>query len=407
MDAILEKRPDETALQYHRRIIEGKLVDKTLSDYDYAELGKCIYGKEYAADHARKMFYGSQKTLELIDEVSVASISDRSMLAELDAKKAELQRERQKFFDQRREYNKILNFEGRSEHLYEAIAAAAEKTSEAVGVIFPHDDSRVERVLGENEAIVVFNDWHYGLVTSNVFNQYDTESCRQRVTATVEKMVERIDLNKCSKAHIFILGDLIHGAIHTTARVASEELACEQLMNASEILAQAIVEISKHVDSTRVLMTYGNHARTVQNKNDSMHRDNMERVVRWWLVERFRGYDNISIAPESDNEFVLANICGHGFCAVHGDLDTVKQSPRLLSTLFRKTYGIDIDYILLGDKHHRESFNEMGITARICGSLCGSDDYANGKRLYSDPSQTLLIVNEECGVDAEYDIKIF
>lgn len=100
MDAVLEKRPDETDLQYHRRIIEGKLVDKTLSDYDYSELGKCIYGKEYAADHARKMFYGSQKTLELIDEMSVASISDNSMLAEINAKKAELQRERQRFFDQ-------------------------------------------------------------------------------------------------------------------------------------------------------------------------------------------------------------------------------------------------------------------------------------------------------------------
>lgn len=41
----------------------------------------------------------------------------------------------------------------------------------------------------------------------------------------------------------------------------------------------------------------------------------------------------------------------------------------------------------------------------ICGSLCGTDDYANDKRLFSYPSQLLLIVNEENGVDAEYKLK--
>ena len=44
------------------------------------------------------------------------------------------------------------------------------------------------------------------------------------------------------------------------------------------------------------------------------------------------------------------------------------------------------------------------MTAIICGALCGSDDYANGKRLYSTPSQMLLIVSPHNGVDAEYRI---
>ena len=159
------------------------------------------------------------------------------------------------------------------------------------------------------------------------------------------------------------------------------------------------------VQETTVYMTYGNHARTIQNKNDSIHRDNIERIIPWWLKQRLSCYEKITIAEPSESEFLFLNVCGHDMCAAHGDLDSVKSSPRLLSTLFHKRCGRDIEYILLGDKHHIETFNELGVTSMICGSLCGTDEYANNKRLYSDPSQMLLIVNAPCGVDAEYRIR--
>lgn len=116
-------------------------------------------------------------------------------------------------------------------------------------------------------------------------------------------------------------------------------------------------------------------------------------------------YDNITVMSESENEFLFVNACGRDICAAHGDLDSVRCAPRLLTTVFQKKYGKDIEYIVLGDRHHRESFNELGVTATICGSLCGTDDYANDKRLYSHPEQLLLIVDPECGIDAEYRLK--
>ena len=109
--------------------------------------------------------------------------------------------------------------------------------------------------------------------------------------------------------------------------------------------------------------------------------------------------------PESENEFLLFDACGRGFCASHGDLDSVRNSPRLLTTLFQKKFGRNIDHILLADKHHRERFEELGVGATIVGSLCGTDDYANDKRLYSTPEQLMLIVNSEDGVDATYHLK--
>ena len=400
----LRRIESESPLAYHKRLVYGKLVDKTLADCDYSELAELIYGQPYSSDVARRMMYGSRKTLELLDDERTQQVSDSSLLSELELKRAEIQQERQRFFDQRREFNRLITAEGRKEHLYESLAIAADKLMESIGCVF--EDNHFDHVHSDDtEAVLVFSDWHYGMETSNVFNKYNTEICKARVINTVNAAIHRISLHRCRKLHVVVLGDLMHGAIHTSARVASEELACDQLMQASEILAQEILKLSQYVEETAVYVTYGNHARTVQNKHDSIHRDNMERLVPWWLAQRMQAYDNITIMPEPENEFLFINACGHDICASHGDLDTARCSPRLLTTVFQKKYGKDIEYILLGDKHHRESFNELGVTATVCGSLCGTDDYANDKRLYSHPEQLLLIVDPEYGVDAEYRLK--
>ena len=104
----LSKRPNETDLAHHKRLIYGKLVDGTLADEDYSELSSYIYGKEYSTDVARRMMYGSKRTLELIGDSAEQSITSDDILSELDEKKIELQKEKQKFFDQRAALNKLI-----------------------------------------------------------------------------------------------------------------------------------------------------------------------------------------------------------------------------------------------------------------------------------------------------------
>ena len=403
----LERKVGETDIAYHKRLVYGKLEDKTLSGVDYDELSRYLYGKQFSRDVARRLTYGSYRTLKIMDSDAINSPSKEDLSFEIAEQTRELQKERQRYFDQRREYKKMLSEEGRREHLETALAVAAGKLDETVGRIFSDANiiDYLDSVERGTEAVLVFSDWHYGMVADNVFNKYNTEICAKRVEHVVHQTVSRLILHKCSKLHVVVLGDVMHGSIHTSARVASEELAADQLMQVSEILAQAIEYLSQFVDHTNVYATYGNHARTVQNKKDSIHRDNMERIVPWWLKQRLKGLESITVASEEESEFLFIDACGHQFVAAHGDLDSVKSSPRLLATLFQKKYGMDIEYVLLGDKHHRESFDEVGICAMICGSLCGTDDYANSKRLYSQPEQLLLIVTEDDGVDAEYRIK--
>ena len=402
---ILSRRDDESVAEHHKRLVYGKLVDRTLSEFDYTELSKYVYGREYAPDVARRMMYGSKNTLEIIEQENVDKIKDSTVAKDIDDKIVELRKERQKFYDQRREYNKMINADGRREHLYDRLASAADRLLDTVGIVYRETNYEKIDEPCNNEAVLVFSDWHYGMIAENVFNCYNTDVCVSRVTSIVQDAVKRIKLHKCNKLHIVVLGDLFHGAIHSSTRVASEELTCDQLMEASEILAQSIEYLSTFVEETIVYTTYGNHGRTVQNKNDSIHRDNMERIIPWWLEQRLSQNKSVSIAPETQTEFLHIDAAGHSICASHGDLDSVKMSSRLLATLFNKRYGKDVEFVLLGDKHHRESFEELGVTSMLCGSLCGTDDYANDRRLYSTPSQLLLIFNPEDGLDAEYRLK--
>ena len=401
-DSLLQRASDETDYQYHKRLIHGKLIDKTLADYDYSELSPYIYGKKYSSDVARRLMYGSRMTLDLVEKEGLSKIEDNDVLNELELKRIELQKERRRFFDQRREFNKLITAKARNEYLESCLIESASNLNESIGRLFTEE--RHDFNCNDNEALLVFSDWHYGMETDNIYNTFNTEICKKRIKATVDNAIDRICLHKCKRLHIMFLGDVINGSIHTSTRVASEELVIDQLMHISEIAAQSIAFLSGFVPETVVYVTFGNHGRVIPNKSDNIHSDNIERVMGWWLSERFRDADNISIVDGGSSEFIVFDICGHSICGVHGDIDNIVSSPKILATLFQKKYGIDIEYIILGDKHHRESIEELGITSMICGALCGADNYASDKRLFSTPSQLLLIF-DKYGLDAEYRLR--
>ena len=219
----IEKRENESALAYHKRLIYGKLVDKTLSDLDYTELAERLYGKEYASDVARRMMYGSRKTLELLDEESIHTIPANEMLDEIESKKVELQKERQKFFDQRREFSKLVAKDGRADYMMESLARYAEMLSESIGRVYDEDLPCYE--ISDNEAVLVLSDWHFGMTASNIFNKYDVDICKSRVKEVIDRAIEKIAVNHCRRVHVVGLGDFIHGDCHVSARVASSELA--------------------------------------------------------------------------------------------------------------------------------------------------------------------------------------
>lgn len=79
-------------------------------------------------------------------------------------------------------------------------------------------------------------------------------------------------------------------------------------MHVSELIAEAVNDLSSIVNSVVVYSCYGNHLRTVQNKKDSVHSDNIEKIVPWWLKQRLQNNPKIVITESEYKEFTKLNI---------------------------------------------------------------------------------------------------
>lgn len=402
-----ERREGEDTFEYGLRLIEIKIEQKP-DDLEWEDIVEAV-GIDCHRDSLRKAASSTPYSGYAVAQYFKKKLSvqhdpgQTDYMGELDCKIAEMRKEAKRFYDQRREFNKMVDRIGRVENLEDRLVEAAQRLNRMA----PLSVNKTGDFMGQNaEAVIVFADWHYGMVTENIWDRYDTQVCRSRVERLVERAAERIRQNGCRKLHVVLLGDLAHGAIHTSARVASEELVCDQIMQVSEIVAQAIGALADEVEQTVIHATYGNHLRTIQNKKDSIHADNMERLIPWWLERRLSDRGDVVFLPAEYYEFLYFSVCGYNICASHGDLDNVKNAGKTLHTLFSKKYSADIDYVLLADKHHKEEFEELGIESMIAPCLCGTDDYANGKRLYSTPAQLMMVFRPGVGADACYQIKL-
>lgn len=391
----LQKNEKENDKQYIYRIC--KMKDEL--GYTWKEIADVLnneLGNEFTESAYRKQF----QIYNTMFEANGCATNDE-YLKEIQEQKDELYKIKKQVQDQRREYNKLLAADARAEHLNEKLIEAANKLSEEK----PLDFSGGLLWTDNNEAILCIADIHYGLVVDNIWNVYNTNIAKKRMQNLVIKVKKYLQQQEVDTLHILLLGDQAHGAIHASARVASEENTCDQLMHVSELLAETIYELSTVVNHVNVYSTYGNHLRTVQNKNDSIHSDNMEKIIPWWLGQRFKGNDKIDIVDSEYYEFIHLKVCRHDVVATHGDLDGIKSGAELC-TLFTKICGIIPEYIVLADKHHVEEFEQLGIDTTIVGSFCGTDEYANNKRLYSYPTQALMIFNEDEGKLCQYNIRL-
>lgn len=394
MDNSLKRMAGETDDQYFYRICSMK---ESLG-FTWPQMAE-IFNNEFGCSKGDTAY---RKKWAAFNDVFNANadkiVGDNTLKEQLD----EIYKAKRQLWDQRREYNKMLTNDARADHLVERLIEAAKAAPlKDYSKIFTFKSGK-----SSEEAVLCLSDWHYGQVSSNIWNEYNVDICKDRVSKLFNKVSRALQEHNIKTLHIALLGDFVNGAIHTGCRVAAEEDTCDQLMHVSEILANFINAISVCANHVNVYSTYGNHARTIQNKDDSIHSDNMERVIPWWLKQRLKDNHRVNIIDSEYYEFIYFNVCGHNIVCTHGDLDKFKDIGVVVNSLFTKKYGKTIDYTFSADKHHLEAFEQFGIESTLVGSLCGTDEYANNKRLYSQPMQTLCIFTPEDGKLCSYSIKL-
>lgn len=394
----IERRTDESPLEYHKRLVYGKLVDKTLADMDYTELAELVYGQPYSSDVARRMLYGSRRTLELMDAERVSGIGDGDILSELDAKMIELRKERQKFYDYRNAFNKIVRERSRQEELNEILTNAIHSGE------LPQLDYKFSGVEASgNDLLVSLNDIHYGASHSNYWGTYNSEVCREMMRKYLDNIIRIAETHHSENCIVWENGDAISGNIHRSIQVANKENIIEQVMGVSELISEFLAELSRHFRKVEFVSVAGNHSRLEPNKADSLVEERLDDLIEWYLQARLQGFDNVEIGAgeKIDPTMYLINVRGLNYLGVHGDFDASAAKVQSLQTMVGKS----LYAVLSGHLHHNKVDSVQGIKTVMAGSFLGVDQFCVEKRIFGRPEQMVCVCNDS-GIICHYDIPL-
>lgn len=314
-------------------------------------------------------------------------------------------KEKQKFYDQRRLYNQNLREDARAEYLTDELIKAANSLNDLKPLPRRACKDWFDIDVKGNEAVLLLSDWHYGMKASNIYGEYDVEIADRRIAYLRDEVIQKLQQNKVERLSIVLLGDMVSGAIHTSNRIMACELTVEQLMHVCERIADLIANLSLFADVVDVYSTYGNHARVTADFGSAIIPDNYERLIPFWLKERFKNHGTVRIMDGNVHELVGFKVKGFNVCGVHGDLDAQKDAALTLAMLYKKNFGEDMDILLTGHLHEHKTHPVLNIECVQSGCLCGVDEYAKNKRLFNRPSQTLLIFDAD-GIDSIHNIML-
>lgn len=397
---MLEKLPGESNIAYHKRLVYGKLVDKTLADADYSELAPLLYGQDYAGDNARKMMYGSLKTLQLMESEGQEAYASSGVdaLGEIEMKKIELQKERQKFFDQRAALNKILRERSRQEELNEIITAAV-----ANGNLPPlvYEEPLVS--YSGRDLLVSLNDIHYGAVVNNYWQKYDSDVCRQMFAKYLARVIGIAEETNAENCIVWCNGDEISGNIHYSIAVSNKENVIQQITGVSELISDFLAGLSRHFNRVQFVSIPGNHSRLNPNKDLALNAERLDDLVEWYLEARLQNFENVEIGAgvRVDPTIYMIDIRGNTYVGVHGDFDDLDKKVQSLQTMV----GRPIYAVLSGHLHHNKIDTVQGIKTVMAGSFLGMDDYCVSKRIFGAPEQLVCVVGED-GIICSYDVAL-
>lgn len=252
---------------------------------------------------------------------------------------------------------------------------------------------------GEAEAVVLFSDLHIGMEIDNFYNKYNVEIARKRVKKYVQDVIAICQRNNVKKLNFLNIGDAIHGIIHTTARIESSEDVISQIMIASEIIADALVELQAAAPEVVYRSCSDNHARVMPNFRENIEKENFFRLIDFYLEARLKDTDIKIVHDNLDVDlgyFELLN--GKKVMFSHGHRDNINTAIQGVLGATKKF----IDYLCIGHYHESKMKSFQGAKVFVNGSICGSDSYAQSKRLYGNAEQTLLIFGEDGNLSVNY-----
>ena len=217
---MIKKLSNENEEQFLWRI--GQAKDNGKIDLDWSEIAD-IMNREFREDESeyrnesayRKPYQQAKRFFES----NVFEKYDQSgYIDELRETKREIRIEKQKLFDERTAYNKVLREQSRMESMFDIVRRAIE---EYVPTRFDYSPTFVED--GENDLVIHLTDVHCGVDIQSEFNTFNFEILKQRLKKYLDEINEIRNTYKAQNAYVILGGDMIQGLIHMNARIEAKE----------------------------------------------------------------------------------------------------------------------------------------------------------------------------------------
>ena len=308
--------------------------------------------------------------------------------------------EKQKVRDWYNAYRRDIREEVRIENLKDEIKFAAEKFGKLEPIVWPEvKETPVEKT----EAVLLVSDLHIGVDCDNYYNKYNKDIAKERLAKLQKNVIKYCSINNVSVLNILNLGDLINGVIHTNARIEAQMDVAEQIMYAGELIANFLYGLSKEIPNITYRSVFDNHSRAIANKNEHIEKEQFSRVIDWFIAERLKDTPIEFIANDIDGGIGRMKLAsGKTLMFCHGHNDGRNNSYQNFIGLTQEW----VDYICMAHYHNPASKDFQGCKVFINGSIVGTESYAFGRRLFTKPSQKLIIFNEGNNNISDIDISL-
>lgn len=323
-------------------------------------------------------------------------VDDKNILNDIELKRIELQKEQQKFYDQRTAYKRVIRKRTREEELNDIISGVVKNGSLPCLNYVP---CNIET--NDSDMLISLNDLHYGADVDNFWNKYNSEICKTYISKYLDEIISYQSLYHCETAIVWENGDTINGLIHQSIRLENKENITQQVMGVSELISDFIAELSKYFKAVKFISVAGNHTR-LDTKDDSPKNERVDDLIQWYLKARLQNFKNVEVGCQTqvDETMYVINIRGLNYLGVHGDFD--QDTTKVLKSV--TMLPVPIYALLCGHMHHNKIDEIQGIKTIMAGSFLGTNDYCIQKRIYGKPEQ-LLCVCDKNGVNNYHEVK--
>ena len=411
MDQILQKRADENESQYIWRI--GQAKDAGTLDATWSELSP-ILNKELDIDETewrgesawRKKYRVMQQAY---DDVFSKQQFSESHYNEFDIKKKELEKAKIKLQTEKLEYNRWLREEARDELIVEKIASAIRELPplEVPEALLTHVDGRV---YGDREGCLVISDVHYGVdlkimgLFGETINEYSPEIFEQRMWDLLAQTVDICKKEGFTVLNVYDLGDEVDGLLRVSQLWKLRYGVIESTVRYGRFITEWLNELTKHVYVKYQMVKDSNHCqlRLINQPKGTFKDENMSYIITEKIMDRLENNHNFEFI-QNPTGYIFDELVGYKVLGIHGEVKNLEQAIKN----FSKTYQVNIDFLVSGHKHHKDSVN-VGIESDVIGvpSIIGVDDYSLSLHKTSDPGATLFILERSKGNVQEYNIKL-